>query len=200
MTGATLRGPRVLLRPWRPEDREPFARMNAEPGVLRYLLPMDRAGSDAMFDRLAAHVAAHGWGYWAVEHRGELAGFCGVLPLSWGGTFFTPATEISWRLAPRFWGQGLALEAATLALDHAFGPLGLDRVVSLTVPANAASWRLMQRLGMRRLGTFQHPKPPPGHPLKLHLAHGISAGAWRALQHERREQGVEAEPPLPGRA
>jgi RimJ/RimL family protein N-acetyltransferase len=174
-----LHGPRVTLRPWRSEDRAPFAAINAEPGVLRYLLPMTAADSDAMFDRLDAHFAANGWGYWAVERReaGGLIGFCGLMPLSWTA-FFTPALEISWRISPRWQKQGLALEAATLALDAAFGPLGLDRVVSLTVPANVASWRLMERLGMREIGAFDHPRPPPGHPLKRHVAYEITAARW----------------------
>ena len=170
----------MTLRPWREEDRAPFAAINAEPGVLRYLLPMTPADSDAMFDRLAAHFAANGWGYWAVEHRptAELIGFCGIMPLSWTA-FFTPAVEISWRLSPRWQKQGLAREAATLALDAAFGPIGLDRVVSLTVPANVASWRLMQRLGMRKIGELDHPRPSPGHPLKRHIVYEITAPEWR---------------------
>jgi ribosomal-protein-alanine N-acetyltransferase len=52
---------------------------------------------------------------------------------------FTPCVEIGWRLAAKHWGQGYATEAASVVLDHAFGPLGLEQVVSFTVPANRRS-------------------------------------------------------------
>lgn len=171
----------MRLRPWRKEDRGPFAAINAEPAVQRYLAPITREISDAMLDRIDAHFASHGWGFWAVEHRdgAALIGLCGLAPVIWQA-FFTPAVEIGWRLSTPFHGKGLAREAATLALDAAFGPIGCDRVVSFTVPANAASWRLMERLGMRHLGQFDHPRPPKGDPLRRHVVYVISRAEWSA--------------------
>jgi RimJ/RimL family protein N-acetyltransferase len=63
-----LRTDRLVLRQWRPEDREPFAAMNADPEVMRHFpAPLDRAGSDALAARAEAHIGEHGWGLWAVE-------------------------------------------------------------------------------------------------------------------------------------
>lgn len=58
--------------------------------------------------------------------------------------------EIGWSLDPRFQGHGYATEAVRAAIDLCFGPLGLRRVVANCFAANEPSWRLMERLGMRR--------------------------------------------------
>lgn len=177
----------MRLRLWRKEDRGAFAAINAEPAVQRYLAPITREISDAMLDRIDAHFALHGWGFWAVEHRdgAALIGLCGLAQVTWQA-FFTPAVEIGWRLSTQFQGKGLAREAATLALDAAFGAIGLDRVVSFTVPANAASWRLMERLGMRHLGQFDHPRLPRGDRLRRHVVYAIPRVEWLARARFRR--------------
>lgn len=161
-----LRTDRLVLREWRPEDREPFAALNASPTVMRYFpSTMTREASDAFADRIEAHFAQHGYGLWAVDVAGAFAGFTG---LSWTeGLPFSPALEIGWRFAEPFWGQGYATEAATAALTF-----GLERepsVVSLTAVTNAPSWRVMQRIGMRQDGEFDHPRVPDGSPLKRHV-------------------------------
>ena len=171
-----LESPRLRLRRWRPEDRPTFAAINAEPGVRRYLLPLTREGSDAMLDRIDAHFARHGWGFWALEEResGALIGLCGLAHIPWEA-FFTPAVEIGWRLSTPWQGKGLAREAAETALKFAFDCLRLNRVVSFTVPANTASWGLMERLGMQKRGEFDHPSLPEGHPLRRHVVYEIAA-------------------------
>ncbi|MBW4023384.1 MAG: GNAT family N-acetyltransferase [Proteobacteria bacterium] len=172
--------PRLRLRPWRPEDRAPFAAINAEPAVQRYLRPTSRTASDALLDRIDQHVTLHGWGFWAVEERegGTLIGLCGLAHIQWEA-FFTPAVEIGWRLSTPWQGRGLAREAAEAVLDFAFGRLGLDRVVAFTVPANTPSWGLMERLGMRRLGEFDHPQLTEDDPLRHHVAYAVTAADRR---------------------
>jgi RimJ/RimL family protein N-acetyltransferase len=171
-----LESSRLRLRRWRPEDRPVFAAINAEPGVQRYLLPYTREGSDAMLDRIDAHFARHGWGFWALEEResGAFIGLCGLAHISWEA-FFTPAVEIGWRLSTPWQGKGLAREAAETALRFAFDSLRLDRVVSFTVPANTASWGLMERLGMQKRAAFDYPRLPEGHPLRRHVLYEIAA-------------------------
>jgi len=90
-----------------------------------------------MVIRIEAHLAAHGLTLWAVEVPDEVpfAGFVGLTAPKFEA-HFTPCVEIGWRLAREHWGKGYAVEAATVALRAAFGPLELHEVVSLTVPAN----------------------------------------------------------------
>ena len=164
----------MILRPWREEDRDAVAAMNADPVVMRHFpAPLERAESDAWLDRIRAHRAAHGFAFQAVEVEGVLAGMCGLAVVGFAAPF-TPAVEIAWRFRPAFQGRGLATAAARQVLAEAFGPLGLRRVVAFTVPANERSWRLMERLGMRRMGAFDHPRLPAGHGLRPHW--------WYALE------------------
>ena len=59
--------------------------------------------------------------------------------------------------------------------EFAFDCLRLNRVVSFTVPANTASWGLMERLGMQKLGEFDHPSLPEGHSPRRHAVYEIAA-------------------------
>jgi RimJ/RimL family protein N-acetyltransferase len=56
--------------------------------------------------------------------------------------------EIGWWLARRYWGRGLATEAARRALRDGFERVRLDRIVSIARPANTASTRIMKKLGL----------------------------------------------------
>lgn len=172
--------PRLLLRDWKPEDREPFAALNADPEVMRYFAsPLTREQSDAFADRIEAHRQEHGFTFWAAEHRetGEFAGMVGMVHLVFEA-FFTPAVEIGWRLARKFWNQGLATEGASSALAHGFDTIGLDRVVAFTYEGNRASERVMEKLAMRRLGAFAHPRLSADHPLSRHVVYEALATTW----------------------
>jgi len=174
-----LTSKRLRLRPWRVDERDAFAALNAEPEMARYLSPYSREKSDAMLARIVAHFAQHGWSYWALEQRqgGAAIGSCGLMHVSFEA-FFTPAVEISWRLSSKFQGQGLAKEAARTVLDFAFRSLNLDRVVAFTVTGNAPSWGLMERLGMHKIGEFDNSEFPEGHALHLNVVYEIRASEW----------------------
>ncbi len=176
MKPVTLHGPRLTLRPWRAEDRNPLFAINGDPDSMRHFpAPMTRAESDAWAARLQAHIDEHGWGFWVVEHRADaaFAGVVGLMNIPWQARF-TPAVEIGWRIAPAFRRDGLAFEAARMALGFGFGTLALREIVAFTVPGNVASWRLMERLGMRAAGDFDHPRLPEGHLLRRHLLYRIA--------------------------
>lgn len=176
----TLDGARVRLRPWREADLAPLAAINADPAVMRHFPAlMDRAESDAWAARQQSHFDAHGWGFWAVEHRATAAliGAVGLMHIPWEASF-TPAVEIGWRIATAHQRQGFAEEAARLALAAGFGPIALAEIVAFTVPANAPSRALMAKLGFTEDGGFEHPRLPPGHPLRPHLLYRLPRAAW----------------------
>ncbi|ONG47371.1 GNAT family N-acetyltransferase [Pseudoroseomonas deserti] len=182
---ATLDGPRLRLRPWRDDDREAFAAMNADPIVMRYFAaPLARAESDLFLTRLQDHFATHGFGFWALELHGRpgLVGLCGLARISWDHIPWEnpadPPVEIGWRLNPAFHRLGLAEEAARIALAHGFGPRGLPEIVAFTVPDNVRSWGLMERLTMRRAGGFEHPRLPEGHPKRHQLLYRLRRQDW----------------------
>jgi RimJ/RimL family protein N-acetyltransferase len=174
-----LRTDRLLLRRWRHSDREPFARLNADPVVMRYFVaPLTPAESGVLVDRIEAHWEKHGFGPWAVEIPG-VAAFGGFVGLSMP-TFeahFMPAVEIGWRLDRTYWGRGYATEAARAALADGFTRGGLKEVVSFTIPINLPSIRVMEKIGMRRdpIDDFDHPNLPPGHPYRRHVLYRVAS-------------------------
>ena len=171
---------RLLLRPWRESDREPFARINADPVVMEHFpAPLSRVESDEGVDRIEAHFRQRGFGLFAAELREERA-FIGFIGLSVPDfeTHFTPCVEIGWRLAPDYWGQGLATEGARAAVGYGLETLGLRELVSFTVPANMRSRRVMEKIGMTHdpADDFDHPNLPEGHRLRRHVLYRLSRG------------------------
>ncbi|MEM9555555.1 MAG: GNAT family N-acetyltransferase [Acidobacteriota bacterium] len=166
---------RLQLRSWRDADRAPFAALNADPVVMEhYPAPLTRAESDALLDRWQAQIEARGWGFWAVEHKdtGTLIGGVG-LSIPRPPFPFLPCVEVGWRLARQHWGHGYATEAARVALDAGFGPIGLDEIVSFTAASNLRSRAVMERLGMRYDRDFEHPALAIGHPLRRHCLYRL---------------------------
>lgn len=163
--------PPVTLRQWRDDDLDAFAELNADPEVMRHMpAPLTHEESAAALGRLRGAIAERGWGLWAVECEGELAGWTGLNPPPWTAPF-TPCVEVGWRLRRKFWGRGIATTAAREAVRYGFETLKLPEIVSFTVLANERSWRVMERLGFTRdpAEDFDHPRLPEGHPLRRHI-------------------------------
>jgi RimJ/RimL family protein N-acetyltransferase len=172
-----LQTPRLLLRPWQESDREPFQRLNADPTVMEFFAaPLSPVESDAMIDRIQAHIARHHFGFFAAELRatGEFIGFVGMSHVPFEA-HFTPCVEIGWRLAAEHWNRGFATEGARRCLRYAFQELALPEVVAFTVPSNLRSCRVMEKLGMSYspADDFQHPRLPEGHPLRPHVLYRV---------------------------
>jgi RimJ/RimL family protein N-acetyltransferase len=153
---------RLVLRAWRPADREPFAALNADAEVMRFIgggRTYTRAQSDDLLDHIEAHWRANGYGLWCAAPREDPDGCLGFIGLSIPAFLpaVLPAVEVGWRLARHAWGRGLATEGARAALAHAFGTLGLARVLSIIEPANVRSVRVAEKLGMRRGADVLHP-------------------------------------------
>jgi RimJ/RimL family protein N-acetyltransferase len=183
-----LRSERLRLRRFRPDDLAPFAALNADPEVMRYLPgTLTRDESDALAARIEAHFHEHGFGLFAVERLDDarFAGFVG-LSVPRFAAHFTPCVEVGWRLARDQQGHGFATEAARVALAFGFERLGLDEIVSFTVPANRPSQHVMEKIGLVRdpADDFDHPVLPEGHALRRHVLYRLRADAWR-LRHGR---------------
>ena len=180
---------RLLLRGWRDADREPFAALNADPEVMAHFpSTLSRGTSDMLIDGAVEGWAANGFGLWALERRadGRFLGFTGLARPSFEAHFM-PAVEVGWRLARDAWGHGYATEAARAALEFGFETVGLDEIVSFTVPDNVRSRAVMERLGMRHdpADDFDHPKLPQGHPLRRHVLYRRSREDWRRATGSR---------------
>jgi RimJ/RimL family protein N-acetyltransferase len=175
---------RLILRGWREEDKPALAAINADPEVMRFFpATLSRAESDALVDRLKVAEGEFGMTFFAAEEQasGRLIGFIGMMPTP-DFLRMTPDVEIGWRLARDMWGRGLATEGARALLRAGFEDLGLARIVAFTVPANTASRRVMEKIGLVRdaKGDFDHPKIPEGDPLRRQVLYAIDRDAWLA--------------------
>ncbi len=186
---------RLIMRGWRESDLAPWAAMNADPEVRRYLGPL------LTFEQASAWVLnfqddldRYGFGFWAVEVRasGEFIGFTGL-----GIRGRRDAVHRQRRARPGgwpgpAWGHGYATEAALAALEYGFGPLGLPEIVAVTMAGNLRSRAVMRRIGMtsdpgrglRRPGRGGGPAPS---------ACGLpeTPGSGRERPDVRPEPGVE---------
>lgn len=168
---------RLLLRRWQDRDRPALRAQVADPAVMRYLLAIpDDAAFEVHLARLDQWQADHGFTFWVVERTadGAAMGVCG-LKRGAPGTPIADQVEIGWRLGADYWGQGYAREAAQASLDWAWANLDTDRIWSITVPQNRASWGLMERLSLSRRHDldFDHPLVADDSPLKRHITYVI---------------------------
>ena len=185
MHAATLATPRLLLRPWRDSDLEPFAALNADPRVMEFLpFTIDRAASDALAARIREGFVKRGFGLWAAEVP-DVAPFIGFIGLSVPNFTapFTPCVEVGYRLAFDHWGKGYATEGARAAVEFGFSQVKLGEIVSFTVPDNLRSRRVMEKIGMKRDPgeDFDHPNLSVGHRLRRHVLYRLIRSRWSSM-------------------
>jgi RimJ/RimL family protein N-acetyltransferase len=149
---------RLRVRPATPEDAPAVWRYRRLPEVGRWLtaLPTDEAAFAAQLaepDRLRVTLV--------VEHDGAVVGDLMLrVEDAWGQAEVADQVkgtqaEIGWAFDPAAQGSGFATEAVRRLLDACFADLGLRRVTAVCFADNAPSWRLMERVGMRREGAFR---------------------------------------------
>jgi 3-dehydroquinate dehydratase/shikimate dehydrogenase len=182
----TISTKRLILRSWLDEDLEPFSELNADPKVMEYFpTSLNRQESDDLAKRIIEKIKQQGWGLWAVSVPGvaNFIGFIGLAVPSFEA-HFTPAVEVGWRLAYKFWGQGYATEGALAALEYGFDTLDLKEIVSFTTVTNKRSMAVMKSIGMQHNpeDDFDHPKLSEGHPLRKHVLYRLKKEKWQKMQ------------------
>lgn len=172
---------RLRLRQWQQRDRPAFARLNADPEVMRFFPgTQTREQSDRSIAVWEAELHERGWSNWAVEQvlDGAFVGFVG-LTVPKRALPFMPCVEIGYRLARPYWGRGFATEAGRACLRFAFERLELPEVVSFTAKLNLPSQAVMRRLGMVDADEdFDHPALPEGSPLRRHCLYRLRREQW----------------------
>lgn len=162
---------RLNLRQWTADDVPLYAAMNADPDVMKYFPRLQTEEESAQFVAAqSTKIAELGYGLFAVElkQNADFIGFIGLSVASFDADF-TPCTEIGWRLRKEFWNQGYATEGARACLEFGFKNLQLEQIYSFTATLNQPSERVMQKIGMSKIGEFLHPRVPDGNMLKPHV-------------------------------
>jgi RimJ/RimL family protein N-acetyltransferase len=110
------------------------------------------ADAQRLLDHWLAQWAREGYGWWAIacgEAPEHLIGFGGIAPLNY---LTERRINLGYRFAVEAWGQGYATEVARDALVLAFEALGLPQVFGLVRPDHAASIRVLEKVGLQRVG------------------------------------------------
>jgi len=164
---------RLGFRNWLPRDIGPYVRLSADAEVMRYFpKTKTREESEALIERSILKIEQTGLGLFAVDRLDTTSfiGFIGFSEIQYEA-FFTPCTEIGWRLAKEHWNLGFATEGAKACLKRARDKHKLEEVFSLTSTLNEPSENVMKKIGMQSVGEFDHPKVPDGHELRRHVVY-----------------------------
>jgi len=147
---------RLILREWRDADVDTYARICADPQVMRYMHPpRPLTHAEAAYDvlRLQEHWLRHGFGHWVVTEResGRMVGRTGIKrhddwPLD------PENTEAGWLYERAAWGKGYASEAAREVVRFCLEEIERPEVISITHPDNAGSRRVMEKAGLSFAG------------------------------------------------
>ena len=171
---------RLYLRQWTEGDFIPFAKMNSDSQVMTHFPDcLTTEESLSLAKGIQTDINTRGWGLWAVEVKDTtpFIGFVG-LNIPSANLPFSPCVEISWQLYADFWGKGYAPEAAQGVLAIAFEKLQLEEIVSFTAQINQRSRNVMERIGMKYNGTFDHPRLQKGDRLRKHVLYRLSGRQW----------------------
>jgi RimJ/RimL family protein N-acetyltransferase len=152
---AQIRTERLILRAWNlDEDLEPLTELYTQPEYLAHMPALDRAGTRAQIEKLIRNWQQDGFSQWAAVDAASmrLIGRIGLLrhhdwPLA------ADPVEVGWVLHREFQGRGLATEGGRASVEAWRKYLPEDRrLLSITVPDNVRSRRVMDRLGLVHRG------------------------------------------------
>ena len=166
MADAVLQTERLILRRIEPGDAERQFRLLNTPAMMDHLGgPKTLEQVQQRLDRSDRLFAERGFGFlFMVEkHTGELVGHCGMKLVDNPLAHNPGDIEVGWAVREDRWRRGYAFEAMSEMLRWAFADHAASHIVALTATRNEPSWRLMEKLGMRRAPDldFDDPDYPP---------------------------------------
>jgi ribosomal-protein-alanine N-acetyltransferase len=157
--GPTLETERLFLLPLSADEANSLHRISNEPNVRRYLWDGELVseatlrGLIAQSDRMFSEEQIGLFGV-RMCGREDLLGFCGFVRLEG-----MEEPELWYELTEKVWGRGIATEAAQACVRYAFEQVGMERVIAGADAPNAASLRVIEKLGMKYLGSINPSVP-----------------------------------------
>lgn len=153
----------MVLRQFTASDLDDLVELDSDPQVMRFITGGSptprRTVEDEVLPRFLDYYRRYeGLGFWAAEAKGtgRFLGWFELRPLQ---DSRPEEVELGYRLRRSEWGKGYATEGARALVDTAFTALGVQRVVAMTMAVNAASRRVMERVGLRYVRTFHEEWP-----------------------------------------
>lgn len=155
---------RLRLREFTAADVDNLYELDNDPDVMRYV-GTDSVTREAVRDQILPRIIhqyrqREGFGFFAAVDRetDEFLGWFQFAPTQDG----SGDIELGYRLKKTAWGRGYATEGARALLEKGFREQGVSRVVAFALEGNAASIRVMEKLGLLFEGTFDEPRHGPG--------------------------------------
>ena len=151
-----IRTNRLLLRCYSKEDLDAYARIMGDREVGKWFPKGDgytREESEKSLKNILDHWNKFGFGIWAITDKANnvLLGRCGLNNIT-----ETSEVEVDFVIAPDYWRNGYATEAAKAALNYGFENLKLNRIIGLAKPENTASRRVIEKIGMQYVKEAQY--------------------------------------------
>jgi len=150
---------RLGFRNWMVSDISKMVEISADPKVMEYFPSILTAQQTEEFiERMQKQFSDEGFCYFAVDKLEDqkFIGFIG-LSIQTFKSIFTPCIDIGWRLLQTEWGKGFATEGAKRCLDFAFNDIGIEKISAICPVVNEKSRRVMEKLGMCKKLSFNHP-------------------------------------------
>ncbi len=146
----TFETERLRIRAPRENDRADFVAMSMDIDVMRFISDgnLTEEGANEIAD-VSINQADQAYGAWTIEDgaTGEFLGWVVLMPLDESDDI-----EVGYGLKKSAWGRGIATEAARCLVEYGFDTLGLEEIVAITRPENAASQNVLQKVGLKRDG------------------------------------------------
>lgn len=142
-----IRTARLLLRRPRMDDLDAMFGIMSNPIAMRYWSTLPHASRDVTrpwLERMIARTEAGGEDF-LIEHEGRVIGDVGAGRLP----------DFGFMIDPAYWGRGFATEASTAFIDYAFSQTPATELLADVDPRNAASLRVLGKLGFVQTGTAE---------------------------------------------
>lgn len=142
---------RIFLRPFSIDDIEPFAKICANPNVMRYIGDGKPVSRDVIAEKIPEWIALYEqqkYGLMALilKETDVLIGFCGLIHQTVDEIKYI---ELGYRLDEAYWGKGIATEAAIAVRNYAFNVLNIPMLISIIHHQNDASKRVAKKVGLQ---------------------------------------------------
>jgi RimJ/RimL family protein N-acetyltransferase len=173
---------RLVLRRIRADDLDAHMVLLNTPAVMRHLGGVQpRAVIAAKHEASRASFAAEGYGFMLAEERGtgDIIAHCGLRRVAHPLAPNPHDFEIGWLVREDRWRMGYAFEAMRAVLDWGFAVHAAPQIVALTLAENAASWRLMEKLGMTRRADLDFADPDE---VEVIIQYAITRDQWESHQ------------------
>lgn len=151
---------RLGFRNWDDKALETMITISGDKDVMEFFPAPATAKQTAVFvENMTKLCKEKGYCYFAVEllENGVCIGFIGLNDISYTRPF-KASVDIGWRLGKSFWRKGYASEGAKACLNYGLNTLGIQEIVATAPVVNKRSISVMENLGMKRMGEFQHPR------------------------------------------